>query len=253
MHHPDCGLDSPLIFSAEILYPEPVIVQIGEAQGRIQPDGRIVVSDYLQVSAAGAAFQSPVQNGPADSRGKMPSPAVRMYMDSVDADIFPVQDAESRSHDPAAFVYGGADGFLGDSPVHGRNHHPMHDICGSLQGKESVDPGAGDKGTDVHRSAGLRVTAEFGNNHHIGGMLDNILAVFQPGVEIRRDQRGNLEDARSSPFPVNVLTVGDFFRNRQCRRADLLHAVGPVCIEIRKAQQPAVIYLDLVGRPGVQR
>lgn len=51
---------------------------------------------------------------------------------------------------------------------------------------------------------------------------------------------------------VDTFAIRNFYIHRDGGCANLFHRVCPVCIEIRKAQQPPIVHLELVGRPSIQ-
>ena len=88
--------------------------------------------------------------------------------------------------------------------------------------------------------------------HRICLVLNLIPSSLQHPVQIRIAQRRDLEDARRFPAPVDLLAVRDFLLQRQHGAAKLLDTVGPVRVKIGKPQNPAVVKLHLVRRPGIQ-
>ena len=77
--------------------------------------------------------------------------------------------------------------------------------------------------------------------HDIGGMLDGISPILQNIIKVRRDKRTDLKYSGGSQTLIYAFTVGDFFPPGKSGGSELLHAVGSVCIKIRKSQDPAVV------------
>jgi hypothetical protein len=83
-------------------------------------------------------------------------------------------------------------------------------------------------------------------------MLYLIPAFLKDPIRARISDRTDLEDAWRLPASVNGFTVPDFFHQRERRDADLLDTVRSVCIKIGKSQDPSVIHLHLMRRPGIK-
>ena len=88
--------------------------------------------------------------------------------------------------------------------------------------------------------------------HDIGGMLDGISPILQNIIKVRRDKRTDLKVQRGFPDAIYAFTIWDFFPPGEGGIAELFHAVGSVCIKIRKTKNPSVVQLDLVRRPCVR-
>ena len=217
-------------------------------------DGSLVPVYDLEIGFCGAQTVPLFQDRLADRTGVVPVAVIGMNMDRVQADVFPVQDPEPGGDDGSAVVSDGrTDGLLWDCPVHGRYDGAMHDIGGAFQGKERFDPlqrdetAGGDE--DVRVQVGDIVQRA---GHNMGRVLDFVAAFFQIAVKFGRHQRTDLKDTWSSPLPIDFFTVIDLLRNRKQRRSDLFHTVGPVGVKVRKAEDPSVVNLHLMGRPCVQ-
>ena len=84
-------------------------------------------------------------------------------------------------------------------------------------------------------------------------MLFLVPALFEEEFQGGRGQRGDLEDAGGPPLFIDLFAVRHLFGNGQLRRADGLDTVGTVGIEVGEAEDPTVVHLHLVRRPGVER
>ena len=90
------------------------------------------------------------------------------------------------------------------------------------------------------------------HRHNLGSMADLIAFFFQKLIKRRIQKRIDLEIRRCVVIAVLSLAVSNFLLNRNQGVTNLFHTVGTVSIIMRKPDQPAVIKLNLVGRPGVQ-
>ena len=91
------------------------------------------------------------------------------------------------------------------------------------------------------------------DGHNVGDMLDGIASVFQNVIKIRRNERTDLKNRGSAQTLVFLFTERNFFAPGKGGGAKLLHTVGSVGIKIGKTENPSVIKLHFVGRPGIQR
>ena len=88
--------------------------------------------------------------------------------------------------------------------------------------------------------------------HCLGDMLNLVALPGQQLIKRRLNKRADLKDGRRMVVGIDSLAVMDFLLNRKQRCADLCHTVGPVRIIMRKADEPSVIKLYLMGRPCIQ-
>ena len=89
--------------------------------------------------------------------------------------------------------------------------------------------------------------------HIVDRVLDPIAPFLEDSVQRGIADGTDLEDTGSFPPAVDPFTVFDLFRKRKKRDTDCFGAVGPVRIKVGEAEDPAVVHLHLVGRPGIQR
>lgn len=144
---------------------------------------------------------------------------------------------------------------LGNGVVHLGNHTEMIGIHGLLQTEEPAKPAVGDAA--FYRKTGIRIVGfrQAGQiRSHDGGMMfDAVTALLEQMIEIRIPVRGYLENGGSVPTPVYGLAFRNFGFRGQHRISDLFDAVCTVGIKIGKTQYPAVIELNLMGRPRIER
>ena len=130
----------------------------------------------------------------------------------------------------------------------------MNRIGGIFQAEQTFNPFK----RDIFTERDIRVRAIYPGSfqahcHNVSSVLYGISTVFQDIIKVRRNQGTDLEDSRTSKAFILTFAKGDFFSPCESGITKLFYAVGSVCIKIRKSQNPAVIQLHFVGRPGVQR
>jgi hypothetical protein len=175
-------------------------------------------------------------------------------VNSVDSQIIPVKDAQSRSHVAPLILNMSGNGALGDGGIHGGYDPAMDLVGGILQVKEGKDPPGGYVLLQYHGN--IRQCVYPGGQskgHNLCDMFDLVTALFQQTVKVGNEKGIDLKNTGRAPVPVDGFAVGDLLRKRKGRGSQLFHAVGSVGIKIRKSKEPIVINLYLVRWPGIQR
>lgn len=165
----------------------------------------------LEISIFCPALITVPENCATDRAGVAPSSVIGMNVDCVNPNVIPVKDSEAGSDDPIPVVDGDTDGLFGNSAVHGRNYHAVHDIGRTLQRKQSLYPGVGDEAADVHRYAGTEVPAirAQGLGHDMGNVLPDIALLSQERIKTS-ERRGDILNIEGCPIFGRRLAVGDF-------------------------------------------
>ena len=225
------------------------------AERLIKVDGGFVSFHHLEIGFCGSQPVPLSEDGLADGSGVISVAVIRMDMDRVQADVFPVQNAEACGDDGSVRGRNGrADGLLGYRPVHGGYYRAVHDVRGALQSKKRFDPLQRYEAAGGDENIRLQSGDVFQRpGHYVGCVLDFVASVLQIAVKFGWNQRTDFEDTRRPPLPIDLFAVGNLFRNREKGGTDLFDTVGPVCIKIGKAENPSVVNLHLMGRPCVQR
>ena len=197
------------------------------------------------------------EDGLDHARGHPAAAVVLAHVNRVHADVVAVEDAEARCHHATVQTHRDGDLVLGDGVIHGGNDAPVDDVVHALEREEALHPGVAHAVLDGEGNLGILVEGEVDviqvARHDRGVVLDRVVAVGEKHVEVGVADGADLEHAGRLPAVIDALAVGNLLREGEVGHADLLHAVGPVGVEARVAQNPAVIDLHLPRRPRVER
>lgn len=70
----------------------------------------------------------------------MLTPEKGIYVDSVQTDVIPVQDAKANGCNTVVTDNGCGDGVFGDGGIHSGNNFPVYPACGPFEGKQGIQP-----------------------------------------------------------------------------------------------------------------
>ena len=237
-------------------HPEPAAVADSKSERAIESSGGGVVGYALQVSfGCSPPFSLGEQCG-AYAAGDALPPHVLTDKYRVDAYELAIKDAQPGRRD-SAFRIPDEHGNLifGDRVIHAGDNAQVDGIRHLFESEKTAKPLIVDPVFYLDREGGtaFRITAEQRSVHDINAVLYVIAPGGECSVQGGIGQRADLENAGSSPALIDFLAVRNLFFQRKYGCPDRLRAVCPVCIEIGKAEDPAIVYLHLVRRPGVER
>ena len=238
-----------------LAHAEPAAVTDSQTEGAVQCSRGGVVRYALEVGfGRSPAFALSEQCG-ADAAGDSLPPHVLADKYRVDAYELAVEDPQSCRCDSSVRVADEHSNLiLGDRVIHAGNNAQMDGVRHLLEGEKASEPLAVDPVFYLDRQGGsaFRIACEQRTVHDIDPMLYVVASGGECSVEGRVGQRADLEYAGRSPPLIDFFAVRYFFFQRKDGGSDRFRAVRPVRIEIGKAEDPAVVYLHLVGRPCVK-